>query len=56
MRHTYATMLLMAGVRPAFAARQLGHSVEVFLRTYARWLDGAADSDELAKLEMKVGI
>lgn len=42
-------MMLMAGMRPAFAARQLGHSVEVFLRTYARWTahKGESMSDDL---------
>lgn len=50
-RHTYATMMLMAGMAPAYAARQLGHSVEMFLRTYAKWLDGGADRLEMAKLE-----
>lgn len=51
MRHTYATMMLMAGAAPAWCAKQLGHSVEVFLRTYSRWLDGAQDAVELARVE-----
>ena len=34
MRHAYATVMLMAGMNPAFYARQLGHSVEIFRRTY----------------------
>lgn len=38
-RHTYATTMLMQGVAPAFAARQLGHSVEMFLRTFTRWIE-----------------
>jgi integrase len=50
-RHTYATMMLMQGVTPAFAARQLGHSVEMFLRTYARWIDGGRNDVEMGKLE-----
>lgn len=50
-RHTYATMMLMAGMRPAFCAKQLGHSVEMFLRTYAKWMDGAQDALEMGKLE-----
>jgi integrase len=49
-RHTYATMMLMAGMRPAFCAGQMGHSVEVFLRTYAKWIPGAGDAAEMAKL------
>lgn len=50
-RHTYATMLLMAGVTPAFAAKQMGHSVQMFLKTYARWVDGALNEFEMDKLE-----
>lgn len=51
MRHTYATMMLMAGMRPAFCAGQMGHSVDVFLRDYARWIPGASDAAEMSKLE-----
>lgn len=51
MRHTYATMMLMAGMTPAFCARQLGHSVDMFLRTYSRWLDGEQNDLEMARLE-----
>ncbi len=50
-RHSYATMMLMAGMRPAFCARQMGHSLEMFIRVYARWLDGASDDLEMARLE-----
>lgn len=51
MRHSYATQMLMAGMNPAFCARQLGHSVEVFLSTYARWIDGERSDAEMARLE-----
>lgn len=51
MRHTYATAMLMAGMTPAFCARQLGHSVEMFLRTYTKWIDGQRDDSEMARLE-----
>lgn len=51
MRHSYATAMLMAGMTPAFCARQLGHSVDTFLTTYARWLDGRQDAIEMARLE-----
>lgn len=54
MRHTYATMMLMAGMTPAFCARQLGHSVEMFLRTYAKWLDGDQNDLEMARLETSI--
>lgn len=50
-RHSYATRLLMAGATPAWAARQMGHSVQQFLDTYARWIDGGQNAVEMAKLE-----
>lgn len=51
-RHTYATITLMAGVTPAFCAMQLGHSVELFLRTNARWTDGGENALESSRLEV----
>jgi len=51
MRHSYATMMLMAGRKPAWCAKQLGHSVEVFLRTYSKWIEGEEDDREMAELE-----
>lgn len=50
-RHTYATMCLMAGMNPAFIASQLGHSVQMLLSTYAKWLNSSTDWHELDKLE-----
>ena len=50
-RHTYATLGLMAGVPSALLASQLGHSVEIFHRHYARWLN--RDADEQAILAME---
>lgn len=50
-RHSYATMMLMAGMTPAFCAAQLGHSVGMLLSTYARWLDGAHNALEMRRLE-----
>lgn len=38
-RHTRAAELLSTGVNPADAAKQLGHSLEVFLRTYTEWIE-----------------
>lgn len=54
-RHTYATMCLMSGMNPAFIAGQLGHSVQVLLSTYARWLSSTTDWTELGKLESRIG-
>lgn len=50
-RHTYATIMLMSGVTPAYGAKQLGHSVEMFLRLYSRWIDGGQNAVEMAKVE-----
>lgn len=55
LRHTYATTMLMAGMTPAFCARQLGHSVELFLGTYSRWLDGRQNDLEMQRLERAIG-
>lgn len=51
LRHTFATMLLHAGVNPALAAKQMGHSQQMFFSTYARWIESDRDADELAKLD-----
>ena len=53
-RHTYATMCLMAGMNPAFIANQLGHSVEMLLSTYAKWISSSSDWRELEKLPPRV--
>ncbi len=49
-RHTYASLMLTAGVRPALVAQQLGHSVQVLLSTYARWIPADDDRSELEKV------
>lgn len=54
-RHTYATMCLMAGMNPAFIAAQLGHSVQVLLSTYAKWISSPNDWAELEKLKSMEG-
>lgn len=53
-RHTYATLMLMEGMNAAFCARQMGHSVELFMRVCTRWLDGARDDLEMAKVERRL--
>jgi integrase len=43
-------------MRPAFCARQLGRSVEMFLRTYSKWLDGdQKNALEMNRLEAALG-
>lgn len=51
-RHTYATVGLMAGVNPAFLAKQLGHSLRMFFEVYADWINGDQDALEMKKMEM----
>lgn len=53
-RHTYACMNLMAGAKPAWIAKQLGHSVVMLLSTYAKWADGDDQGREKAKLEARL--
>lgn len=50
-RHTYATMMLMGGNNPAYAANQMGHSIHVFLSVYARWINLATQHEERSKIE-----
>jgi len=38
-RHTRAAELLSIGIDASDAAKQLGHSKEMFLRTYSEWID-----------------
>ncbi|KVC45225.1 hypothetical protein WI71_15555 [Burkholderia diffusa] len=51
MRHSYATAMLMSEMAPAFWAKQLGHSIEMFLTTYAKWMDGEQNALEMARPE-----
>ncbi len=52
-RHTYATMLLMDGVNPVFVADQMGHSLQMLMRRYAKWMHGDKNKVEIAKLNTK---
>lgn len=49
-RHTYATMLLMADVNPVFVANQLGHSLQMLIKRYGRWIHGDQNKLEMSKL------
>ncbi|MBO1529613.1 tyrosine-type recombinase/integrase [Psychrobacter sp. F1192] len=49
-RHTYATMLLMADVNPVFVANQLGHSLQMLIKRYGRWIHGDQNKIEISKL------
>lgn len=50
-RHTYATVALMGGVPPAYIAFQLGHSLQMLLSKYARWIPGADKGSARDRLE-----
>ena len=49
-RHTFATICLHAGSTPAWVARQLGHSVEMFYRVYSKWIENADAGSEIRRL------
>lgn len=49
-RHTYCTVALMGGVKPAYIAQQAGHTVKMLLDTYARWIPDADGGIEKARL------
>ena len=53
-RHTYATIAAMSGPNPAFISQQLGHSVQMLLSTYARWINSSSDWSELEKLQIGI--
>lgn len=50
-RHTYATLALMSGVRPAFISQQLGNSVIILMKRYAKWVNTVDDWTEIEKME-----
>lgn len=50
-RHTRAAELLSTGVNPADAAKQLGHSMEMFLRTYSEWIEEYAKDRDDSRFE-----
>lgn len=51
MRHTFATYCLMNGQNPSYVAAQLGHSLEEFFKTYARWINQLMDKVQVKILE-----
>lgn len=50
-RHTFATMLLMSGSMPSYAASQMGHSIVVFLTVYSKWIDSDEQQGQRQKLD-----
>lgn len=54
MRHTYATFGLMNGVNPAFMAEQLGHSLQEFFKTYAKWINSNHNQAQTQLIETAI--
>lgn len=49
----YATLMLIAGAKPAFVSRQMGHAnSQMFFKTYSKWLDSDDDWREVEKLSV----
>jgi integrase len=55
-RHTFATLALMKGIRPAYIAQQLGHSLQMLLEVYARWVPSQDEGAEAARLDSAMGV
>jgi integrase len=54
-RHTYCTVALMAGIKPAYIAAQAGHSIKMLLDVYARWIPANDGGTERARLIEAMG-
>lgn len=52
-RHTRAAELLSQGVTPALAAKQMGHSVQIFLTVYSEFIEEYARADEMDRIKGK---
>lgn len=50
-RHTRAAEFLSMGINPADAAKQLGHSTEIFLRTYSEFMEEYAGEKDYSRFE-----
>jgi integrase len=55
MRHTYATMAVMAEANPVWIARQMGNSPTIVFRHYARWIERMDRNREGNKLNTFLG-
>lgn len=54
-RDTSVTLALMAGADPVWVAKQHGHSVQVMLRSYAKWIPKADRGRNLQALNRALG-
>ena len=53
-RDTSVTMALLAGASPVWVAAQHGHSVQVMLRDYAKWIPQADRGRNLAAVNQAI--
>nr|WP_252727852.1 hypothetical protein [Acinetobacter sp. Ac_5812] len=49
-RHTYATVCLMNGLNPVYVASQLGHSLVMLMKRFAKWINSDKNKEEIAKI------
>ncbi|WP_454760656.1 tyrosine-type recombinase/integrase [Caulobacter segnis] len=55
-RHTFATVLLMGGINPAYIAKQLGHATTAMVhKVYAKWIARADKGVEAARANAVIG-
>lgn len=54
-RHTCASLMLMAGCRPEWSARQLGHSIKMFQEVYSDWISELDAGRERGKMTALFG-
>lgn len=54
-RDTSVTMALMAGANPVWVANQHGHSVQVMMKDYAKWIPKADRGENLAAVDRALG-
>nr|WP_244109166.1 hypothetical protein [Burkholderia anthina] len=50
---TYGIATRMIGIAPAFCTKQLGHDIEMFVATDAKWRDG--EQNALETSEVRIG-
>lgn len=55
-RDTSVTMALMAGANPMWVALQHGHSVQVMMRDYAKWIPSADQGRNLAAVNASIAV
>ena len=50
-RHSRAAELLSMGIAPADAAKQMGHSLQMFFKTYAEFIEEYQGNTDLSRFE-----